>query len=70
MGRWEFGRDIGLAGGAGLLVLLLGGLSLLLLLLALPAGPQQVLEGVFELAEGIGSYCSEWLANATNAVSE
>lgn len=61
-------RDIGLAGGVGLLSLRLGGLGLLLLLFLLsaaPAGPQQVLDRIFELVESIGSYYSGWLANAT-----
>ena len=60
--------DIGLAGAVGLLVLLLGGLSLLSLLLllsAVPVGPQQLLERSLEQLEGIGSYRSEWSANAT-----
>jgi hypothetical protein len=54
--RRDFRGSIGLAGSVGLLVLLLGGLSLLFLLPALLAGPQQVLEEAFGLGDSIGSY--------------
>lgn len=67
MGRREFGRDIGSACVVLLLILLLGGLLLLLLTLL---GLQQALEGLFELAEGIGSCCDMWSVDATDAPSE
>jgi hypothetical protein len=53
--RRDFRGSIGLDGSVGLLVLLLSGLSLLFLLLALLAGPQQVLEEAFGLGDSIGS---------------